>query len=221
VWKFSIDERQYALKEYLKRSSLEFLKAFFRGSRARRAWREGLNLLHKGVATPKIFSYGEKTFCCFSTRNFLVTEFIPEASGVYTYFKTRYTVPLTGDDIRQKRELICALGKFIGTLHAKGIFHGDLRLDNIIFTESAERKYSFFLIDNERNKSFRTGIPKRLREKNLTQVNTVVLPQITLTDRLRFFKAYMKENSFLEPSVKEWMNKIIVLTRQRLQKKFS
>jgi tRNA A-37 threonylcarbamoyl transferase component Bud32 len=220
VWKFCIDEKQYVLKEYLKRSSLEFLKAFFRGSRARRAWKAGLNLLEREIATPKIYSYGEKISCCFPTRNFLVTDFIPEANGVYTFIKTHYIVPLTWDTTRQKRALIFALGKFIGTLHAKGIFHGDLRLDNIIFTQTSEYQYDFYLIDNERNRFFRTDLPKSLREKNLIQINTVALPQITLTDRLRFFKAYLNENPSLKPFGKEWMRKIILLTRQRLQKRF-
>jgi len=102
-------------------------------------------------------------------------------------------------------------------MHAAGIFHGDLRLGNILAKEE-NNGWHFFLIDNERTRKFRR-LPSRLRLKNLVQVNMLNSDGITKTDRMRFFKAYFKENPLMTYKRKRWVERIIEKTDRRFEKK--
>lgn len=220
VWNFTVDGRGFICKEYLRRSPLEYLKAAAFGSRAKRAWDQGRMLMEKGISTPAVRAYAEKLFFSLPTRNFLVTDFLPHASGIYTFFRSFPADAGGVDAVSRKREIICSLGSFIGSLHAAGIYHGDLRLDNILISFSPDGNPIFSLIDNERNRYFPEGIPARHRRKNLTQLNMVVLPCITSTDRLRFFEAYLEKNSGVRPESRKWMREIFFTSQERLRKKF-
>jgi hypothetical protein len=203
---------------YLKRDPLDSLKAFFAGSRARRACLNGEELIERGFNTPTMLALGEKTVAGFATDNFLITEYLPDSMGIYSLIKSQFSLPLKHEDIQLKRSTLRNLGRYIGALHAKGFVHGDLRMDNIIVTELNPDKVKFYLIDNERNKFFHRDIPERLRLKNLVQVNMIVLPQITFTDRLRFFKAYLEKNPELKSVSRYWIRRVFLKTKKRLQK---
>jgi hypothetical protein len=63
-------------------------------------------------------------------------------------------------------------------------------------------------------------MPERKRFKNLVQLNMVLLPQITRTDRLRFFNAYLTENAALMSRRKEILRQIGKMTQRRYENKF-
>jgi hypothetical protein len=101
-------------------------------------------------------------------------------------------------------------------MHAKGIFHGDLRLGNVLVVREGQ-KWRFFFIDNERTKKFYL-LPNRLRLKNLVQIN-MFRSGITNTDRMRFFKAYINVNPCVQVRYVGWARKVIAKTNHRLRKK--
>jgi predicted unusual protein kinase regulating ubiquinone biosynthesis (AarF/ABC1/UbiB family) len=101
-------------------------------------------------------------------------------------------------------------------MHAAGIFHGDLRLGNVLVQKN-EGQWRFFFIDNERTKKF-YRLPSRLRLKNLVQIN-MFRYDIGNTDRLRFFKAYLKENPSTVRKRNKWGKKVITKTNLRLERK--
>lgn len=219
VWKFSINNTSYIFKQFLNRNILEYFKASIRGSRAKRAWVNGQILIKEGFYTPFLIAYGERSFFSFPVFTFIVTDFLQDYCGAYTMLKTKFSFPLPMNQIKLKRTLIHLLGKYIGQLHSKGIIHGDLRLDNILINQRETEDTMFYLIDNERNKLFPRDIPERLRLKNLVQINMIVLPQITFTDRLRFFRAYLESNPELETVSRYWIRRVFLKTKKRLQKK--
>jgi len=221
VWKFETPNGWYILKEYLEKSFFGDVKSRARGSRAWKAWKRGRYLSMKGFDTPKGVAYGERAPLFSPSRSFLVAEFIEDSPGVYTLLKEEFGVPLSLERVRKKRSLLRELGRFVGRLHAAGIVHGDLRPDNIIVRRWKSNSPRFFLIDNERNRNFSGAIPDRLRLKNLVQLNMVLLAQVTFSDRVRFFHAYLRENPGLRPEGKELMRRVFLKTRKRLQKKFS
>jgi serine/threonine protein kinase len=140
--------------------------------------------------------------------------------GLHTLLKNYFSIPLTPEKVKLKRSLLRSAGEFIGKLHSKGIFHGDLRLDNILVEGWETGEPTFSLIDNERNKYFdEKHISNICRRKNLVQVNMVILPQITFTDRLRFFMAYLSENHRLNPDAKDLARRIHLKTKKRLSEK--
>ncbi len=199
-------------KEFLSRSSLEWLKSLVRGSRCTRA-RLNRDILSKnGFHSPSIHCWGKK-----GQRHFMITEGVA-AIGLADFIHKNWQPPLSQKKIIVKRDIIEDLGQEIGLLHKAGIHHGDLRLNNILI-KLENKKAVFHFIDNERNRCYR-HIPLRLIEKNLVQINMVFPVCVTLQDRLRFFKAYNREYVRFSPSEEKiLMQKVQNRTLQRLSNK--
>ncbi len=215
AWKVYTNRDALFLKFFLFRGIKDKL-LFFRKSRAKRDMEGGELLRQKGFNVPLLIAQGEirKGFRIIS--NFLITEWV-ESVNVYVYLKTFLNAPFSDKDLNRKRDFIKAFGAVIGRLHRNGIFHGDLRAGNILIVKKNDEPF-FFFIDNERNKYFASGIPMRLRLKNLVQTRFIVTPYMTSTDRMRFLKAYLDENPGLKPKAKELIETIHKKTLKRLKK---
>ncbi|MHC4367076.1 MAG: lipopolysaccharide kinase InaA family protein [Planctomycetota bacterium] len=206
---------EFYLKKYLCRSALDFVKHLFRPSRARRAFDASLMLARNGFDAPAVVALFERRVGPFCSDNSLLTEEV-ENAGSMVEILTDLCTASDADTLVRKRDLIRAFAEMLGRMHAKGIFHGDLRLGNVLVTQEG-RKWRFFLIDNERTRKFHS-LPSRLRLKNLVQVN-MFIHGISNTDRLRFFGAYLSENPSIQRRYVRWAKKIIVGTNKRLSRK--
>ena len=203
------------LKKYLCRSRLDFVKHLFRPSRAKRACNATLMLHKNGFDAPAVVGLFEHHTGLFCNENLLLTEGI-ENSKSMQHLLADICQNTAGDGFNRRRALIEAFGRTIGKMHAKGIFHGDLRLGNVLVVREGQ-KWRFFFIDNERTKKF-YHLPARLRLKNLVQIN-MFRNGITNTDRLRFFKAYLKHNPVVADNRRRWAVKILTKTSLRLGSK--
>lgn len=208
--------KEVYFKQYLYRSAWDFIKHLIRPSRARRAFKAAMMLAENGFEAPVIIAMGERKLSFFHTINFLVTLVAESTKEIYKLIDD------TPDDsdkeqLRCKRELIRAFGRTIGKMHAKGIFHGDLRLGNVLVRRE-EDGWRFFFLDNERTKKFRR-LPARLRLKNLVQINMHRTDALTGTDRMRFFRNYLKENLDIRNDYKTLAKKAAAKTDKRLKTK--
>ncbi|NUN22453.1 MAG: hypothetical protein HUU09_03190, partial [Candidatus Jettenia caeni] len=104
----------------------------------------------------------------------------------------------------------------IGKLHKFSIIHGDLLPVNI-FIVMAEGRCLVYLLDNERTKQV-SIITAKHRIKNLVQLNRMVVPGITASDRIRFFDAYLEENQSLKPDRNRMLKRIGEITVKRVMK---
>jgi hypothetical protein len=102
-------------------------------------------------------------------------------------------------------------------MHAAGIFHGDLRLGNIL-ARKEKSGWHFFLIDNERTRKFRR-LPSHLRLKNLVQANILISDCVTKTDRMRFFKSYLQKNVNIQNGHRKLAKIVDAKTSDRLRTK--
>jgi len=203
-------------KEFLNRGLKDLLKNLVGLTRSKRAFTAGHQLLKFGVPTPEPILRGVVRTFFFIRKNFMITKAVA-GDRTYEYFRHRYKLPLPPELLEEKRALIYKAGHEIGRLHRAGIFHGDLRVGNLII-EGYGPAAKIYFIDNER--TMRYGILSAdKRFKNLVQLNMVGLPHISNTDRLRFMNAYLKENPELEPTAREMIRKIIGKTKKRLLKK--
>lgn len=215
--RFNGIDRAIYFKQYLYRSGWDFVKHLFRAGRAKRAFKASLMLAENGFNTPCIIAMGESKSSFFHSENFLVTLGVEGAKPLFQLF--HYSLKdLTTEQLRDKRKLIRAFGRTIGRMHAKGIFHGDLRLGNVL-AKPTEAGWQFYFIDNERTKKF-YKLPNHLRLKNLVQVNMFQV-SISHTDRLRFFKAYLEKNPHVRANWKYWAKKTLIKTSWRLRKRMS
>lgn len=202
-------------KEYLDRSVWDLLKHLFRTSRAKRAFRAGLMLCQNGLHTPEIVALAEKRWGPFGLRNILITKGLGNTQPLARILCGQEK-DLSAVQSRQRRQQIRALGKTIGRMHAAGIFHGDLRGNNILVRRESD-DWRFYLIDNERTRKFQT-IPFSLRIKNLVQLN-MLRRTISDTDRMRFLKAYCREAGLEREKAKKMSAAVGAKTVQRLAKR--
>ena len=199
-------------KEFLSRSPFEGIKNFFRGSRCERAIIKGKILRQRGFHSPVVSCWGKK-----GNRHFMISEGV-DALGLGDYIGKHWQRPLLGGEISAKRRFIQKFGTMIGELHKNGIYHGDLRVNNILVQESTG-DVIFYFVDNERNTLFKK-IPRRLIRKNLVQINMMQSPYISRQDRLRFFQAYCEAYGGLSPSEKlALIERVQQRTAERLVKK--
>ncbi|MEI8181970.1 MAG: lipopolysaccharide kinase InaA family protein [Desulfomonile sp.] len=108
--------------------------------------------------------------------------------------------------IEEKKGLIRSLGRFIGQMHSKGIFHSDLKTCNILVSDDAldllprdepdyltpfhsSRRVRFILVDYD-EVSFSSEVSTRRKIKNLAQIFLSTPLAITMADRLRFLNEY-------------------------------
>jgi len=207
------------LKQYLNRSFFDILKNSLRPCRAERAFKAGRMLKRYGFFTPDIVAVGRKTFAGIPTGNFLITSQVENSVPLYKMLvplettnqkcltpingsNTKDRLSLTGldIDISQKQQLIKQFGQTVGRMHAAGIFHGDLRLGNILVkpvvslsNPKDDNRFVFIFLDNERTRKFKK-LPESLRLKNLVQIS-MSRENISDSDRMHFLDAYLAQQN--------------------------
>lgn len=197
------------IKRYKYRNIADLLKHIFRPGRARRALRGGNILAANNLLTPKVLALAENKIIGITSRSFIITSAIENTFVVHEQ--------LLRLEQKEKTKMLRQLGEYIGRLHKAEIFHGDLRLGNIL-AGVENGQWKFWLLDNERTVQFQT-LPKKLRIKNLVQANFIPPNYATTKDRLIFFNAYIKQNPQLEQNKKQLMRTVTNKTIIRLNKK--
>jgi tRNA A-37 threonylcarbamoyl transferase component Bud32 len=208
-------ERTIYFKEYLRRSPVDWLKELFYPCRALRAFHASHMLTESGFLSPTVIAAGWAGRGRLGKRSFLATEEVTDARPIYKYLVRPHCDenPCT---LRDRRNLLRAIGRTVGRMHRAGIIHGDLRPGNVLARKVAGC-WEFFFLDNERTRKW-PWLPTRLRLKNLVQIN--MLPHgISRTDRMRFFQAYMLANPSVCATYKEWAERIMARTRRRFRRK--
>jgi hypothetical protein len=202
------------LKEYLYRSVWDVVKHFFRPSRAGRAFAAALMLEENGMCSPEIIALGRLKRGPFCAANFLITRDLTNAKAIYHFTNQDWR---SEHPLRDKRDFVNQLGETIVRMHRAGIFHGDLRVGNI-FAKRSEGQWRFFFLDNERTRKYHR-LPKRLRLKNLVQINILINPEFSGTDRMRFFKAYCGGCFDSGDKHRDLAREVMVKTLKRLKNK--
>ncbi|MCK4752570.1 MAG: hypothetical protein KAS75_03925 [Planctomycetes bacterium] len=203
------------LKQYLYRSVWDFFKHLFRSSPAKRSFDASIMLQKAGLDAPVVIGLFEKWAGPLLIHNLLLTEEVENAKPIA---RGLIEMSHTGgkDTLARRRNLIECFGETIGQMHAEGIFHGDLRIGNIL-VQQEKTNWRFFFLDNERTKKFQR-LSSRLRLKNLVQIN-MFQKNVTNTDRIRFFRKYCSQNIQDRKAKKALAKHILRKTEQRLRNK--
>jgi tRNA A-37 threonylcarbamoyl transferase component Bud32 len=124
-----------------------------------------------------------------------------------------------GDVVRswqEKRDLLKTLGREVGCRHAAGFFHGDLHLGNVFCRRDGET-VALNWIDNEEG-SQKRRLPMRLRLHDLDHINRFK-HQLSLTDRMVMWKAYVDSAQLPEHLQREVMRRVIRKSQRFWRKK--
>ncbi len=82
-----------------------------------------------------------------------------------------------------------ASAAWIASLHARGVYHGDLKGVNVRVAEDGA-SLRFFLVDTDRVRRFAHPVDRRRRVKNLAQLAASIAVVVTRTERLRWYRRY-------------------------------
>jgi len=198
------------IKQYLYRSVGDFLKHIVRPSRAMRSLKASQMLAGENLLSPEVIAMGQLKKGPFVAKSFLITRSVENAPNLTTWI-----AKIT--DLKAKRQFIRRLAETIGKMHAANISHGDLRTGNVL-VKPADDGWDFYLLDNERTVKY-NKLPDQLRFKNLIQLNMLTDKNLPNTDRIRFYKTYLKQNQAAIHNSKELAKRVTTRTAERLKKK--
>jgi len=101
------------------------------------------------------------------------------------------------------REFIGRLARLVRRMHRRGVYHRDLKANNILV-----RGDEFYVVDLDRV-DFARHVPHEDCAWNLAQLNAAVGAPVTRTDRLRFFFAYAGNTRAIRMDWKRWVWEIM------------
>lgn len=198
------------IKQYMAKSFLRLFKNIFRRSAGRRAWIAGNGLRVYGFNTPEPIALVEKKRYGINTDSYLIMEEIKESLEIDRYILKNFNDQSSFSVFIKKKIFINNLAKTIGKMHNYNIYHHDLKTCNIMVKENG-KLFEFVFLDFDKV-SFEEKMTIRKRVKNLTQINLSTPRLITLTDRLRFLKEYLKQCGILN-SKKHILREIVNFSR--------
>jgi hypothetical protein len=179
------------VKETKVRGAADLWKNAFRAPRAMAAWAAGNGLWHRNLDCAEPRALAVRGAWPIRRESFLVME---DAAADGERFDLRSMRlwgrgPLDGAARRAKRDETVRLGRWLGDLHARGVYHGDLKAVNV-FVRAKHRRDSFCLVDYDRVAFGRGPVDARRRVKNLAQLAAGVGSWFHRADRLRFLRAW-------------------------------
>lgn len=179
------------VKETRVRGATDLAKNALVRPRAVRSWLGGNGLWHRNVDVAEPLALLVRGSWPRLRESFLVMEDVAAAGE---RFDLR-TLRLWGEGVpdrasgRAKRRLASRFGSFVGSLHARGIYHGDLKAVNV-FLRPKHGRESFCLVDYDRVAFGAGPVGLRRRAKNLAQLAASLGEWFTRADRLRFYRSY-------------------------------
>ncbi|MCF6156983.1 MAG: hypothetical protein E3K32_00095 [wastewater metagenome] len=176
------------IKEHQYPSLIKKILYHFFHSPAKKSWLAAHGLTELNFSTPKpIALFEEKKFGRLR-RSFLVMEDVSAYLTCDRYVNEKFRNSPDVVTVRKKRMFISCLAKSFRQLHTSGIYHSDLKANNIMVVELPDT-WNFSYLDLDRV-YFYKKITDKQKIKNLSQINASLPHCITYTDRLRFYQIY-------------------------------
>ncbi|HMK33838.1 MAG TPA: lipopolysaccharide kinase InaA family protein [Desulfomonilaceae bacterium] len=197
------DSRPVCVKEFRWRGWAHAMKGLFRPTQGARTFRNGWRLRNQGIGASAPLALASRKKCGLTESEWVIMEVIPEALEMDRYLTKKMTTPWSSEE---KRGVARMFGRFMGSLHATGIFHSDLKTCNILVSEdhrisggndphprnsgdSGYQAVRFFLLDYD-DVRFCRDVSRKHRVKNLIQLFLSVPVSIGAVQRLRFLSEY-------------------------------
>jgi tRNA A-37 threonylcarbamoyl transferase component Bud32 len=162
------------------------LGAFFRGTRARAAWLAARALEVRGLPAPRVFALVEaRALGVVPARSYLLMEHLGGTTMVHVYLMET----LKQGHARKRQALARELGRVVARLHARGLVHRDLAVQNVLLRETAGG-FDLFFVDLDEVRVREPSEKDALRA--LVQIADLP-PAASRSDKLRGFRAYLEE----------------------------
>lgn len=201
VWRAEIGGTVYYVKYFTRRPWLDFIKGLFRTPTCRAEWDSGIFALRNGIAAVRPVAYTETIPRGGQVHALLITEGVEPSQPLNEFW-----FGLSKDDDARRRradqhQIIDRLAELIARAHQAGFEHLDMHAANLLVQAVAPRKYRVMLVDLH---SARLNVPifDAAVVRNLAQLNQWFRRHASVTDRLRFLRAYLRWRNEFEPFYK-------------------
>ncbi len=143
IRKYTKNDESFFIKQYAAKSGIDVIKSVFTLSKARKEWNNGLLLLKKQIPTPEPIAVGERRRLGAVKDCYIITRAIPDSVTGKERLITLRQLPEEKQSVN-KRLFLKKLISYVKTLHACGLYHGELHAENIL---AGRNDGDFYLID--------------------------------------------------------------------------
>jgi tRNA A-37 threonylcarbamoyl transferase component Bud32 len=201
------------LRIYVKRnpssSWLGRLGALVKGSEARRCWQGARILRDSGFDTARPLAAVESRRWGLVEKSFYISEEIEGGMTLDRYWREAKRAPFSA-----RRAFLERLAALFRRLHARRIYHNDLKDANIVVGRTGAGEERFYLLDLEGVRRC-LYLSRRRRAKNLAQLGRTLGAHLGLGAKLFFLRHYLAEEFERRGSTRRWLRAIARETRRQ------
>jgi len=194
------------LKIYKPKKKINLLKDLFRKSRAAKCWQASLDFQLRRHNCPEALLYVDQHKGGLLQNNMFLSVDIAPAKTIYSYFNNTFTGGVA--DKVAKQHFIRCFANEMARMHRRGLYHGDLKGDNIYVRQDG-RVTRFIFIDLDAVTA-RSGLSERLALRDVSRLNCEFCKWASRQDRLRFLRQYLIGRSISLTKCRDWLTKIAV-----------
>lgn len=199
-------------------SGLKSLRYLFSRSRPKRAWVAANGLLLRGVATPLPLAYVRKKEGLLGFQDFFLSLAAEEALPIEQYVLHQLgPKPMRGVSKARAAFLAQLVGP-IRRMHDRGVFHGDLKANNVLIEGGGEKPAKVMLVDLDGVK-FRRSVTTDQRARDLARLDASLQHLFTPRERLRFFNLYKRNCPALKANARAVLKQVARLSRKKVLQK--
>jgi tRNA A-37 threonylcarbamoyl transferase component Bud32 len=193
---FSDTHQRVILKLDVKGNKLQKFFRRWEKSLCKKEYAMALRFLERGFAVPGPIFCGERRQFGLLQMGYYLSCEIPD-SVLFTDYLEQFDKNQKKEKIKEKREILQAIGKYIGTMHAQCMYHGILMPHHILLKKGSGT-YQIYLIDLEYSRIYKK--PKRkILFKELRKLNKYIQDYekkgcLTRNDKFRFIREYCRAN---------------------------
>ena len=181
------DRPAFCVKELRWRGWLHAMKSLFRASQGLRTFQNAHELNQANINSAKALILARRCSRGLIRREWVIMEVVESTLELDRYVLKRSRSKWSHTE---KTLLVSALARFLGGMHAKGIFHADMKTCNLLVrSKESTLEPEFFLLDYDAVE-FGSEVSFRNRVKNLVQLFLSSPIEFNAVDRLRFLQHY-------------------------------
>ncbi|MBF8275218.1 MAG: kdkA 1 [Candidatus Brocadiaceae bacterium] len=143
IQKYTKNNESFFIKQYVIKSGIDAVKSVFVPSKAKKEWNNGLLLLKKQISTPEPIALGERRRLGVVKDCYIITRAIPDSVTGKERLITLRQLPEDSRSV-SKGLFLKKLISYVKTLHACGLYHGELHAENVLVGKNGG---DFYLID--------------------------------------------------------------------------
>lgn len=189
-------------------------------SRAMSTWQRGNALLNRMIPTARPLAVIERRRAGLLIDSLVVTEFVEDALDLDTVLTVKLRELEPGHQRTVKDRIIVELSRLLRRLHERGFSHRDLKAPNVMVAWDAEalEPRSVVLVDLDGLRR-RRNVSASAELGALARLNVSLdhCKRVTLTDRVRFLKHYLRRAGRTEDAWREAWQKIAELSATKRQ----